>query len=104
MAAEFGRRGGPPKMFMGFACALRRLAACLNWLTGTRPGGARANPSPRGRHATPTSSAGHAPAGAKANRKLTFNSDHQAKVGQQCRTFIALSRPFPGDFSEAGKG
>src|SRR5437588_8493208 len=32
--------------------------------------------------ATPTSSAGHAPAGATANAKLTFKSDHQAGAGQ----------------------
>ena len=31
--------------------------------------------------ATPTRSAGHAPAGAKTDPKLTFNSDHQPGAG-----------------------
>ena len=42
--------------------------------------------------AIPTSSAGHAPAGAEANPKLTFQPDHLVGAGQaQLHTLFALA-------------
>jgi len=38
--------------------------------------------SPHGRLRDPTRSAGYAPAGARADPKLAFNSDHHRKLGQ----------------------
>src|SRR5262249_49945011 len=56
-------------------------AACFDRLPRTRPGGVR----PRARRmagcAIPTRCAGHAPAGATADAKLTFKPDHQAGAG-----------------------
>ena len=53
-------------------------AACLDRLPGSGPGGVRPRPRRIAGCAIPTSSAGRAPAGAKANPKLTFKPDHQA--------------------------
>src|SRR5204862_3861652 len=57
-------------------------AACLDRLPGSGPGGVRASARRMAGCAIPTSSAGHAPAGAKANPKLTFKPDHQAGADQ----------------------
>ena len=38
---------------------------------------------PEIKNLVPTSSAGHAPAGAKADAKLTFHPDNQARAGQE---------------------
>jgi len=46
------------------------------------PGGVRTSARRMAGCATPTSSAGHAPAGAKTDPKLTFDPDHHSGAGQ----------------------
>src|SRR5437016_181619 len=57
-------------------------AACLDRLPGSGPGGVRASARRMAGCATPTNSAGHAPAGAATNPKLTSKLDHQAGADQ----------------------
>src|SRR6266480_2641799 len=57
-------------------------AACLDRLPGSCPGGVRAGARRMAGCATPTSSAGHASAGATTGPKLTFKPDHQAGADQ----------------------
>src|SRR4051794_41430789 len=61
--------------------------ACLNRLPGSSPGGVRSRARRMAGCATPTSSAGHAPAGATSNPKLAFKSDHQVGAGHLTSTF-----------------
>jgi len=56
--------------------------ACLDRLPGSCSGGGRLSLRSMAGCAAPTSSAGHAQAGAKTYPKLTFNPDHQAGAGQ----------------------
>src|SRR6185436_19081453 len=58
-----------------------RSSARLDRLPRSSPGGVRPSTRRMAGCATPTSSAGHAPAGATANAKLRFKSDHQAGAG-----------------------
>src|SRR5205085_9296212 len=67
-----------PIMDVSSACSQHGPAACLDRLPGSSPGGVRASARRMAGCATPTSSAGHAPAGATADPKLTFKPDHQA--------------------------
>src|SRR5439155_415703 len=69
-----------------------RAAACLDRLPGSGTGGVRASTRRMAGCAIPTSSAGHAPAGAKADPKLTFHPDHLVGAGQDHRV-IAFDRP-----------
>src|SRR5204862_1859847 len=58
-----------------------RAAACLDRLPGSGTGGVRASTRRMAGCAIPTSSAGHAPAGAKTDPKLTFDPDHLVGAG-----------------------
>ena len=82
---------GPDRHRELAAALQRRSAACLDRLPGSSPGGVRASARRMAGCATPTSSAGHAPAGAKANPKLTFKPDHPAGAGQR----NVCAEPFP---------
>src|SRR5204863_9958153 len=55
--------------------------ACLDRLPRAGPGSVRASPRRMAGCATPTRSAGHAPAGATADTKLTFQPDHPVGAG-----------------------
>jgi integrase len=57
-------------------------AACLDRLPGAGAGGIRAGTRRMAGCAIPTTSATHAPAGAKADPKLTFNADHLVGADQ----------------------
>src|SRR5438477_2447075 len=59
-----------------------RAAACLDRLPGSGTGGVRASTRRMAGCAIPTSSAGHAPAGAEPDPKLTFDPDHLVGAGQ----------------------
>src|SRR6185503_12767632 len=63
-----------------------RSSARLDRLPRSSPGGVRPSTRRMAGCATPTSSAGHAPAGATANAKLRFKSDHQAGAGHLLAT------------------
>jgi hypothetical protein len=72
-------------------------------VTAPRPRGVCASAHRMAGCATPTSSAGHAPAGAKTNPKLTFQSDHLLGAGQALVSFmhrgsslLSLLRHAPG--------
>jgi hypothetical protein len=69
--------GGSP----AFSCP-RPAGARATPLHGPCPGGVCASPRRIAGCATPTSSAGHAPAGATANPKLTFKPDYHSGPGQ----------------------
>src|SRR4029079_1303925 len=58
-------------------------ATRLARLPGSRAGGVRARSCRMAGCATPTSSAGHAPAGAKTIPKLTFSPDHLTGADQE---------------------
>src|SRR6202023_3361726 len=74
--------------------------ACLDRLSRTGPGGVR----PRARRmagcATPTRSAGHAPAGAAASTKLTFEPDHPPGADQSSEIYWRNTETFRYTMSE----
>src|SRR5215210_4156916 len=74
-----------------------RPAACLHRLPRARPGSVRAGARRMAGCATPTSFAGHAPAGAKTNPKLTFQPDHQAGADH----YIERGSPWENGFIES---
>jgi hypothetical protein len=57
-------------------------AACVSGLSATGPRGVRARLRRLAGCATPTGSAGQAPAGAKTDPQLTFNPDHPMGADQ----------------------
>src|SRR6185369_4242461 len=59
--------------------------ARLDRLPAAGPGSVRSRTCRMAGYATPTRSAGHAPAGAAADPKLTFQADHSVGAGQSCR-------------------
>ena len=74
--------------------------ACLDRLLRSRTGGVRASLRRMAGRAIPTSSAGHAPAAAKTNPKLTFHSDHLVGAGQVHRSAVGKDAHWPGSASD----
>lgn len=65
-------------------------AACLDRLPGTDTGGARAGTRRMAGRAISTSFPGHVPAGAKADPKLKFNSDHLVGADQSLSDRVGI--------------
>ena len=69
-----------------------RSSACLDRLPRSSTGGVHPSTRRMAGCATPTSSAGHAPAGATPSPKLTFKADHQSGADQSRGGFFSTAR------------